>query len=152
MLINLFAQIKLLRDGETVKRMIRKQQSGAVSTRLLSSPLSRSVTTASVIFGSSLHPSRTTTNTSGTAVVVKRAPLPTVNEDLSSSEEIYSSEDEEGASEEKNPLVQAEEGVKQLEESSLSTNIAPMTWTQIIKFISRGFLPTSVPSVYFDNN
>jgi len=151
MLINLFAQIKLLRDGETVKRMIRKQQSGAVSTRLLSSPLSRSVTTASVSFGSSLLPSRTTTNTSGAAVVVKRAPLPTVNEDLSSSEEIYSSEDEEGASEEKNPLVQAEEGLKQ-PESSLSTNIAPMTWTQIVKFIAQGFLPTSVPSVYFDNN
>lgn len=153
MLINLFAQIKLLREGETVKRLIRRQQSVAPSTRLLSSPLSRAVTSTSVSFGSSLIGGRTLTVSSATSGPSsgpsRKTPLPTVNEDLSSSEEIYSEEDENNT-DEKNPLIVAEEGGKRSPKSAeVSTN--PMSWTQVIGFIAQGFLPTSIPSVYFEN-
>lgn len=129
MLINVFAQIDLLRKGETVKKMI-KEESRPVG-RLLSSPLSRSVTTTSTVL-----PVRTISSGGSTA----KSPLPTVNEDLSSSEEIYSEEEE--------PLVIEKPNRHEV----ASTRIEPLTAFQVLTFIARGFLPTSIKSVYFESN
>ena len=134
MLINLYAQIDLLKKGQTVKKLIRNQS--VVNNPLLSSPLSRSVTTTS-----SLLTGRTIS--SGGSAPARKTPLPTVNEDLSSSEEVYSEEDE--------PLV-IEKVQRKTTDMTDDTKIEPLSVFQVIKFIASGFLPTKITSFYFENN
>ena len=157
MLINLFAQIQLLREGETIKRMIKRQQtiaaagssespSGPVS-RLLSSPLSRTVTGNSIF--SSVSRTVTGSSSAGSPGGPRKTPLPTVNEDLSSSEELYSDEEnDEQQEDDQSPLI--EEGNRKYT-SSPKITIEPMTWIEILKFVSLGFVPSSIPSMYFNN-
>jgi hypothetical protein len=117
-----------------VKKLIRNQS--VVNNPLLSSPLSRSVTTTS-----SLLTGRTIS--SGGSAPARKTPLPTVNEDLSSSEEVYSEEDE--------PLV-IEKVQRKTTDMTDDTKIEPLSVFQVIKFIASGFLPTKITSFYFENN
>jgi len=138
MAINFIAQIQLLRNGETVKKMIKRAvgTSTAVSPSVLDIPASRTSSSGGV--------SRTTTTG------ISRSPRASLNGSLPAgrlgetfSEDLYMSSEENFEAEDEKSLL-----------STINDHqpIKPMTYWEIFRYMLGGFLPSRVKSVYIESS